>query len=50
MQPILTPLRPFYVLTIDFILVLSTSAPPDDYNTILSVTDKFGEVVTLISD
>lgn len=48
MQPILTPPRPFHVLTIDFILALPVTPPPEGYNTILSVTDKFSKAVTFI--
>ena len=50
LQSILAPLRPFYTLTIDFILVLSVIKAPETYETIMSVTDKFSKAVTLISE
>ena len=46
MQFILTSLWLFYVLIIDFILVLSASLK--DYNIILSVTDKFNKTMIFI--
>jgi len=49
LQPILSPLRPFHTLTIDFILALPVIKAPETYKTIMSVTDKFSKTVTLIS-
>ena len=46
MQSILTSSWSFHVLTIDFILALSASS--EDYDTVLSVTDKFSKVITFI--
>lgn len=48
MQFILMPSRPFYIITIDFILTLSQST--ERFNTIMSVTDKFSKAVTFISE
>jgi len=50
LQPILSLLRPFHTLTIDFILALSVIKAPETYETIMSVTDKFSKTVTLISE
>ncbi len=49
LQSIITSPCPFHTLTINFILTLSLSKP-DKYNIIMSVTDKFSKVITLISD
>ena len=49
LQPIYSPSRPFHTLTIDFILALSTSASPDEFDCIISVTDKFSKAVTYLS-
>ena len=49
MQPILTLSWSFHVLTVNFILVLPTLPPSDNYDIILSVTDKFSKIITLIS-
>ncbi len=48
MQPILSPPRPFHTITIDFILALPVSKKPDEFDSILSVTDKFSKAVTFI--
>jgi len=48
LQPILSLLRPFHTLTIDFILALSVIKAFETYKTIMSVTDKFSKTVTLI--
>ncbi len=50
LQSILSLLRPFYTLTIDFILALSVIKASETYKTIMSVTDKFSKTVTLISE
>lgn len=47
MQPIITPARPFHILTIDFILALPVSAP-EGFECVMSVTDKFSKAVTFI--
>ena len=49
MQSILTSSQLFHILTINFILALSTSLSSDNYDTILLVTDKFSKIITLIS-
>lgn len=46
MQPILSPLRPFHTITLDFILGLLSSVKA--YNTVMSVIDKFSKAVTFI--
>jgi hypothetical protein len=50
LQSILSLLRPFHTLTIDFILALSVIKASETYETIMSVTDKFSKTVTLISE
>jgi len=50
LQPILSLLRPFHTLTIDFILALSVTKASETYETIMSVTDKFSKAVTLIPE
>ena len=48
MQSILSLLQPFYTITLNFILGLSTSL--EGFNNIMSVTDKFSKAVTFILD
>ena len=48
MQSILSLLQPFYTITLDFILGLSTSL--EGFDNVMSVTDKFSKAVTFISD
>ena len=48
LQPIYSPSRPFHTLTIDFILALPKSAAPEEFDRIMSVTDKFSKAVTHI--
>lgn len=48
MQSILMSSQSFYILIINFILILLTSS--EDYNTILLITDKFSKTVIFISD
>ena len=48
MQLILSLPQPFHTITLDFILGLLTSA--EDYNTVMSVTDKFSKAVSFISE
>lgn len=47
LQPILSPARPFHAITIDFILALPLSLP-DQYECVMSVTDKFSKAVSFI--
>ncbi len=47
LQSIITSSCSFHTLTINFILILPLSKS-DKYNTIISVTDKFSKVITLI--
>ncbi len=47
LQSIITSSYSFHTLTIDFILTLSL-LKLNKYNTIMSVTDKFSKVITLI--
>lgn len=47
LQAILTAARPFYMLTIDFILALPKSQP-DNYYCALGMTDKFSKAITYI--
>ena len=47
LQAILTAVRSFHTLTIDFILALPKSQP-DDYNCALGMTDKFSKAITYI--
>ena len=47
LQPIYSPARPFHTLTIDFILALPKSSP-DDFDCLMSVTDKFSKAITYI--
>ena len=42
------PPRPFHTISIDYIMGLPTSPPPEGYNIVLSVTDKFSKAVTFI--
>ena len=49
LQPILTPARPFHMITINFILALPRSRI-DEYDYVMSVTDKFFKAVTFIPD
>ena len=46
LQPIESPSVPFHTLTLDFILALPKSA--EEFDTILSVTDKFTKKVTFV--
>ena len=48
MQSILSLLWPFHTITLDFFLELSTSL--EDFDNVMSVTDKFSKAVTFISD
>ena len=48
MQPILAPLQPFHTVALDFILILSVLSPPDCFNSMMSVTDKFSKAVTFV--
>ena len=50
MQSILTPLQSFHILTINFILALLILLSSDNYDIILSVTDKFSKIITFISE
>lgn len=50
MQSILTSSQSFHILIINFILILLLLSSSDDYNTILSVTDKFSKTVIFISE
>ncbi|KAM0801633.1 hypothetical protein BDR22DRAFT_848109 [Usnea florida] len=47
LPPILSPSRPFHTLTVDSILALPKSKT-DNYNCVMSVTDKFAKAVTFI--
>ena len=46
LQPIILPSRPFHTLTIDFVLALPES--PEQYDCLMSVTDKFAKTITFI--
>ena len=48
LQPIFSPARPFYILTVDFILALPKLQEPEEYDCIISVTCKFSKAVTFI--
>ena len=45
-QPILTPLIPFYIITLNFILALPLSK--EGFNTVISIIYKFSKRVTFI--
>ena len=47
LQPILAPARPFYTLTIDFILALPESEP-DGFDCIITATYKLSKAITLL--
>ena len=49
LQPILIPSRPFHIISLDFILSLPTTPPPDEFDCIMSITDKFSKAVIYIS-
>ena len=51
LQPILTPIKPFHTLIIDFILTLPKSFPLlDEYDYILLITNKFFKTIIFIVD
>ena len=48
MQPIATPAAPHHTITSDFVLALPQSPPPDSFDSVMSVTDKFSKRIALI--
>lgn len=46
LQLIYTPAKPFHIIIIDFILILSKTVAKEDY--IISIINKFNNVITLI--
>ena len=48
LQPIATPAVPHYTITIDFVVALPQSPPPDGFDSVMSVTDKFSKRIALI--
>lgn len=48
LQPIAMPAAPHHTITIDFVVALPQSPPPDGFDSVMSVTDKFSKRIALI--
>ena len=48
LQPIVTPASPHHTITIDFVLGLPESPSPEEFDSGMSITDKFSKRVTFI--